>query len=152
MVKQLVQKNPNHLVDCIGVGIYLLDLHPHLWTVIANTEDFSMNNDYYPNHRFLYTTFLACNHFVEGVSTTKNPNDLTPAQLEAILRTTAEKSRTDFDARCDQSPLPVQFRYKNIVSDAKPAPRYNNSKTNIGKMFGNLMKQNGARYKNPVLF
>jgi hypothetical protein len=152
MVKQLVEKNPGHLVDCIGVGIYLLDLHPHLWTVIANTEDFSMNHDYYPNHRSLYTNFLACNHFVERVSSTKNPKDLTPAQLEAILRTTAEKSRADFEARCDQSPLPIQFRFKNIVSDAKPAPRYNNSKTNIGEMFGNLMKQNGARYKNPVLF
>jgi hypothetical protein len=102
MVKQLVDKNPNHVVDCLGVGVYLLDLHPHLWTVISNTQNFSMKRDYYPNHKAIYTNFLLCSHFVvQVVSATKNNLVLTPGQLDAILRSTTEKGKTDYDAMCD---------------------------------------------------
>jgi hypothetical protein len=154
MVKQLVETNPTNIVDCIGVGTYLLDLHPHLWTVIANAKDFVLKDDYQSNHRDMYTNFLLCKNLMQELSATKNPNELTAAELDTILGSSRIASKADFRAKCHQPPheLQNQFKFKNIVSDSNPAPRYHNSKTNIAEMFGNLMKLNGARYKNPVRF
>ena len=46
----------------------------------------------------------------------------------------------------------TNFKFQNIVFDKIPAPRYNTATTNISELIGFIMKTNGARYNNPVLF
>ena len=63
-IQLLVDKNLALLGDIMDIGIYLLEFHPHLWTLVANSTNFSLEKyllllepKYY---EFLLTKYFFC--------------------------------------------------------------------------------------------
>ena len=40
-IQRLALENPALIGDVMDVGMYLLEFHPHLWTTVANSSNFS---------------------------------------------------------------------------------------------------------------
>ena len=61
-VQKLVIWHPVLIAEIMDVGIYLLDLHPHLWTSVANSPNFTMDV-FSPTHKKMYYEFLLTRYF-----------------------------------------------------------------------------------------
>ena len=116
--------------------MYLLEFHPHLWTSVANSSNFS-ETKYLQRLKPVYYEFLLVrfvfqpnpenNHVVSNMDVNGFENHLIMAR--GLVRRGVET-----------------FEFHNITSNAAPAPRFNNSSTNISELIAWIMKSNGARW------
>ena len=136
-IQLLVDHNPALISDITDVGIYLLEFNPHLWTSVANTKEFALEKYLLllePMHyEFLYIKYFFCPHADEKFIdiTTLNKQDWKDRRDCAINMARGEFNKFDFHM---------------IISQPAPAPRFNNSSTNISELFGWIMKSNGFRW------
>ena len=82
-----MKKNPELTIDCINVGTYLLDFHPHLWTSFANSKTFIIQ-DFYAKHKERYTELLVSLYFYKIFI--DDNKDITNMELIEIERCYAE--------------------------------------------------------------
>ena len=61
-IQLLVVRNPALVGDIMDVGIYLLEFHPHLWTSVADSSNFSRAK-YLLLLKPVYYEFLLTKHF-----------------------------------------------------------------------------------------
>ena len=81
-VKKLVVRNLKLIVEIMNVGIYLLDLHPHLWTSVANSPNFSMEI-YSSSLKKMYHEFLLITYFFNSNPT--ESTNITNLELAGLL-------------------------------------------------------------------
>ena len=135
-MKKMFLRKFGLIAEVMDVGKYLLDLHPHLRTSVANSPNFSMNN-FFPTLKKPYYEFLLTKYFYRGnPAESTNITNLTSAGLVSHFSCCHVMAKSG----C------TNFEFHNIVSNHAPAARFNNSTTNISELMGFIMKSIGSRY------
>ena len=138
-VQQLVVRNPAPIAEIMEVGIYLLRLHPHLWTSVANSSIFPnfFIEVYFLSLKKLYYEFLLINFFF----------NCNPVKSINIKKNYVEGLFSHFScANVMAKKGCVKFKFHKIVFNPAPTPRVNNSTTNISELTGFIMESNKFQY------
>ena len=121
----------------MDVGIYLLEFHPHLWTSVANTKKFALDK-YLLLLEPMYYEFLLTKYFF-CPNPDENNIDITTMNTQSLM------DRRDMANSMARAGL-EKFEFHKIISQPNPAPRFNNSSTNVSELIAWIMKSNGSRW------
>ena len=137
-IQKLALQNHALVGDVMDVGMYLLEFHPHLWTSVsvANASNFS-ETDYLERLKPVYYEFLLTKLIYQPNPENNNViSNMNTKGVENHLRMAQGVARRGVET----------FEFHNITSNATPAPRFNNSSTNISELIAWIMKSNGSRW------
>ena len=130
-IQLLVDKNPTLCGDIMDIGIYLLEFHLHLWTLVANLSHFSQDN-YLLLLKPLYYEFMLTKHCF-----CQHPEGQTDIKIMGA---------TFFNAYRMAKTGCEKFEFHKIISEPTSAPRFNNSTTNTSELMAWVMKSNSSRW------
>lgn len=119
--KEMVVRKFGLIAEVMDVEIYLLDLHPNRWTLVANSPNFPMNT-FFQTLNKMYYEFLLTKYFFWGnpVEST-NVTNLTLTGLVSHFNCCKVMAKSG----C------ANFAFHNTVSINAPTARFNNFKTKI---------------------